>query len=158
MNLTHRDSHEHPEPLEPGRSYTVEVPMKHVAQTFRAGHRIRLGLSTSYFPLAWPAPVPVTLQVDTRQTTLNLPLRADRPEPEPAFAAPRAGQPLDVSFETPPESEWVLSEDVDTGRLIIDVRDHEGAAHITEHGITHSGEGWSGIRSCRTIRCRPRAR
>ena len=141
FNLTHRDSHEHPEPLEPGRSYTVEVPMKPVAQTFRAGHRIRLGLSTSYFPLAWPAPAPVTMQVDTGQTTLSLPLRADRPEPEPAFAAPRAGQPLDVSFETPPQSEWVLSENADTGRLIVDVRDHEGAAHITEHGITHSGEG-----------------
>jgi hypothetical protein len=119
----------------------VDVPMKHVAQTFRAGHRIRLGLSTSYFPLAWPAPAPVTMQVDTAKTTLTLPLRDDRPEPEPAFAAPRAGQPLDVSFETPAEAEWVLSEDVDTGRLIIDVRDHEGAAHITEHGITHSGEG-----------------
>jgi putative CocE/NonD family hydrolase len=141
FNLTHRDSHEHPEALEPGRSYTVDVPMKHVAQTFRAGHRIRLGLSTSYFPLAWPAPAPVTMQVDTAKTTLTLPLRDDRPEPEPAFAAPRAGQPLDVSFETPAEAEWVLSEDVDTGRLIIDVRDHEGAAHITEHGITHSGEG-----------------
>ena len=34
LNLTHRDSHEHPEPLEPGRDYTVEVPFKHVAQIF----------------------------------------------------------------------------------------------------------------------------
>ncbi len=141
LNLTHRDGHEHPAPLVPGQSYTVDVPMKHVAQTFRAGHCIRLGLSTSYFPLAWPAPAPVTLQVDTGQTTLTLPLRTDRPEPAPAFAAPRAGPPLDVTFETPPQSEWVLSEDMDTGRLTIDVRDHEGAAHITEHGITHSAEG-----------------
>ncbi len=81
------------------------------------------------------------MQVDTARTKLSLPLRDDRPEAEPAFAAPRAGQPLDQTFETRPQSEWVLSEDVDTGRLIIDVRDHEGAAHITEHGITHSAEG-----------------
>lgn len=141
LNLTHHDSHEHPEPLEQGCSYTVNVPMKHVAQTFRAGHRIRLGISTSYFPLAWPAPAPVTLRVDTGKTTLTLPLRTERPEPASAFTAPRAGQPLDVSFETPPESEWIMSEDAATGRLNIDLRDHEGAAHITEHGITHSAEG-----------------
>ncbi|SEO41329.1 hypothetical protein SAMN04490248_1055 [Salinihabitans flavidus] len=141
LNLTHRDGHEHPEPLTPGQTYTVHVPMKHVAQTFRAGHRIRLSLSTSYFPLAWPAPAPVTLHVDTAQTTLTLPLRSDTPEAEPTFAAPRAGMPLDQSFVTPPQSEWIMSEDADTGRLVVEVRDHEGAAHITEHGITHSAEG-----------------
>ncbi|WP_296762618.1 CocE/NonD family hydrolase [Sediminimonas sp.] len=141
LNLTHRDSHEHPEPLMPGQTYTVDVPMKHVAQTFRSGHRIRLGLSTCYFPLAWPAPEPVTMEVITDKTTLTLPLRAEKPEVEPAFATPRAGQPLDQQFETPPQSEWMLSEDVDTGRVTIEVRDHEGAAHITEHEITHSAEG-----------------
>ena len=75
LNLTHRDSHEHPEPLEPGHTYTVEVPFKHVAQTFRAGHRIRLSISTSYFPIAWPAPEPVTLTILTGRSELDLPVR-----------------------------------------------------------------------------------
>ncbi|MCF3974654.1 CocE/NonD family hydrolase [Paracoccus salsus] len=141
LNLTHRDSHEHPRPLKPGHVYTVDVPMKHVAQTFRAGHRIRLGLSTSYFPLAWPTPESLTLEIDTGQSTLSLPLRHDSPKAEPAFAEPRAGQPLKQSFDPSPRSEWVISEDADNGRLIVDVRDHEGAAHITEHGLTHSAEG-----------------
>ncbi len=141
LNLTHRDSHEHPEPLTPGQRYTVDVPMKHVAQTFRAGHRIRLGLSTSYFPIAWPAPEPVTLRVYPEQSTLTLPLRDSDHGDAPDFGPPRAGQPLDQHFETPPASEWTVTEDTATGRVTIDVRDHEGAAHIAEHGLTHSAEG-----------------
>ncbi|MER9331533.1 CocE/NonD family hydrolase [Mesorhizobium sp. M0488] len=56
LNLTHRDGHEQPEPLEIGKRYRVSVAFKHVAQHFRAGHRIRLAISTGYFPVAWPAP------------------------------------------------------------------------------------------------------
>ena len=55
FNLTHRDSHETPEALEPGKVYEITIPMKHVAQNFPVGHRLRLGLSTSYFPMIWTA-------------------------------------------------------------------------------------------------------
>ncbi len=33
-----------------------------------------------------------------------------------------------------------MTEDASTGRITIDVRDHEGAAHIANHGFLHSGE------------------
>jgi len=82
LNLTHRDSHETPDELTPGETYTARVPFKHVAQTFRAGHRLRLAVSTSYFPVAWPAPEPVTLTLDTGATQLILPVR--RPDNGPA--------------------------------------------------------------------------
>lgn len=141
LNLSHRDSHEQPEPLVPGQTYTVDVPMKHVAQTFRAGHRIRVSLSTCYFPLAWPAPEPATLGILTEKSTLTLPLRDSDWSDAKDFADPRAGQPLDQTFETPPQSEWHLIEDSATGRISVEVRDHEGAAHITQHGILHSAEG-----------------
>ena len=72
LNLTHRDSHEQPAALEPGRDYVTEIPLKHVAQTFRRGHRIRLAVSSSYFPLAWPTPEPVTLTILPGQSQLDL--------------------------------------------------------------------------------------
>ena len=46
LNLTHRDGHEHPEPLEPGRRYPVRLQLNDAAHAFPAGHRIRLALST----------------------------------------------------------------------------------------------------------------
>lgn len=140
LNLTHRDGHEHPGPLTPGQTYTVDVPMKHVAQTFRAGHRIRLALSTSYFPIAWPAPEPVELHVLTEQSKLALPLRDGDHSDAAAFGPPRAGMPLEQQLATPPTAEWTVTEDRTTGRVTADIRIHEGAAHIVEHGLTHSAE------------------
>lgn len=52
LNLAHRAG-DSPEPLEPGRTYRVRIPLNGVAQVFPAGHRIRLSLSTSYWPLVW---------------------------------------------------------------------------------------------------------
>ncbi|SFD88313.1 CocE/NonD family hydrolase [Roseivivax sediminis] len=141
LNLTHRNGHETPEPLEPGAETTVEVPFKHVAQIFRAGHRIRLALSTSYFPIAWPAPEAVTLTVLPGRSELSLPLRDPGADIAPDFDAPRAGPPLDVDFDTPPEAEWSVTEDRDTGRVTVEIRDHEGDATINPQDFRHSSEG-----------------
>ena len=45
LNLCHRDSHEHPELLEPGKSYRVRVQLDDIAWRLPAGHRLRLALS-----------------------------------------------------------------------------------------------------------------
>ena len=58
LNLAHRDSHETPEPLEPGRRYRVRIQLNDVAQAFRTGQRIRLAISTSYWPMSGPRPSP----------------------------------------------------------------------------------------------------
>lgn len=141
LNLTHLKGHESPEPLEPGRIYQAEVPLKHVAQTFRPGHRIRLGISTSYFPIAWPSPEPVRLNIFPARSRLVLPLRNGGQTPAPGFPPARAASPLDVNFETRPATSWSVTEDRTTGRVSVDVREHEGAAHIESQGFFHSAEG-----------------
>ncbi len=75
LNLTHRASHAHPEPLEPGRRYPVRVQLNDVAHTFPEGHRIRLALSNAWWPTIWPSPEPVTLTLVTGASTLSLPVR-----------------------------------------------------------------------------------
>lgn len=83
LNLTHRDSHEHPAALEPGRRYTVTVRLNAIAHSLPAGHRWRVAVSPTYWPHAWPSPEPVTLSVFTGgESRLNLPVRTARPEDE----------------------------------------------------------------------------
>jgi putative CocE/NonD family hydrolase len=60
LNLTHRDSHTDPSPLEPGQRYTVQVPLDATSWIFAPGHRIRLALSGADFPNTWPSPEPYT--------------------------------------------------------------------------------------------------
>lgn len=78
LNLTHRDSHADPEPLVPGQTYRIEVQLNDIAHRFPAGHQIRIAVSTSYWPIAWPSPQPVNLSLLTGNSTLTLPVRPTR--------------------------------------------------------------------------------
>jgi uncharacterized protein len=56
LNLTHRAGSTDPQPLEPGRSEQIRIPLEAIAYAFPAGHRIRVAVSSSYWPWAWPSP------------------------------------------------------------------------------------------------------
>lgn len=79
-NLTHLTSHEHPQALEPGREYEATIALDAIAQSFPAGHRLRLALSPTYWPWVWPSPEPVSLTVVAGESALELPVRPERPE------------------------------------------------------------------------------
>jgi hypothetical protein len=74
LNLTHDEGHERSTPLEPGKTYHVHVPLNYMARRLTPGHAISLAISSSYWPLAWPAPEPVTLSVNASTTRLLLPV------------------------------------------------------------------------------------
>src|SRR4029077_4371644 len=57
LNLTHRDGHNDPKPLEVGHRTRAVIKMNEAGHRFSAGSRIRLALSTSYWPIVWPSPV-----------------------------------------------------------------------------------------------------
>jgi uncharacterized protein len=80
LNLTHRDGHESPTALEPGRRYDVEVPCYFTAHRFKKGNRIRVAISESLWPMLWPSPRPVTLEIMTGASQLSLPIRSGRME------------------------------------------------------------------------------
>jgi putative CocE/NonD family hydrolase len=74
-NLAHRASDSHPEPLVPGERYRVDVALNAIGYQVPAGHRLRLAVSPTYWPWAWPAPERVTLSVFTGEdSVLDLPL------------------------------------------------------------------------------------
>ena len=70
------------------------VQLNDIAYAFQAGHRIRLALSTSYWPTVWPSPEPVTLRLWTGASTIELPVRPPAPEDERLrpFEPPSAAQ------------------------------------------------------------------
>ena len=91
LNLAHRDGHESPLPLVVGHPYRVRIQLSHSGSVFPAGHRIRLALTTAYWPMIWPSPEKATLTI--LAGTVDLPVRpskvADKlpPLPEPEYAA-----------------------------------------------------------------------
>jgi putative CocE/NonD family hydrolase len=91
LNLTHRDSHADPTPLVPGQRYQVRIQLNDAGSTFPAGHRIRLALSTNYWPMVWPAPETATVTV--LGGTLELPVRPARVESLRPLLAPESAPP-----------------------------------------------------------------
>jgi uncharacterized protein len=79
FNLTHVTNHEAPARLDPGREYVATIALDAIAQSFPAGHRLRLALSPTYWPWAWPSPEPVTLTVVAGESFVDLPVRPERP-------------------------------------------------------------------------------
>jgi hypothetical protein len=87
LNLTHRDSHEHPTALELDRHYDVVIPLYLVAHRFKKGGRIRVALSAGLWPLVWPSPAVATLTVDMAASHIELPVR--KPDaPDAPFIIP----------------------------------------------------------------------
>jgi putative CocE/NonD family hydrolase len=136
LNLTHRESHEHPAPLEPGRRYRVRVQLNDIAHSFKPGHRIRLALSTSYWPIAFPTPEPVLMTIFTGASTLELPVRPPRKEdaelrhfPPPQGATPlaqtvlRKGGTRRIVERNLAADESVFTRHEDTGTYRIDAID-----------------------------------
>ena len=129
LNLTHRDGSESPKPLEPGRSYRVRVKCNDVAQSFPAGHRIRLSLSTSYWPLVWPSPQPVCLRIITGQSRLLLPVRPRRDSEDARIGFEQAEVgPASTPIRqlTPQAHNWRVIRDLAEDRSTLEVVNDSG--------------------------------
>ncbi len=87
LNLTHRDGHEKPALLAVGRRYRVRIQLNDAGSVFPAGHRLRLALSTAYWPMIWPSPEKATLLI--LGGALDLPVRP--PQATDALLSPLPG-------------------------------------------------------------------
>jgi len=132
LNLTHRDGHAQPRAVEPGRFRDYLLRLNGIAQRFPAGHRIRLSLSSSYWPLAWPSPRPTHLRLRLRDSLLHLPVRP----PDPAddllrpFEEPEGAVPTEEKALQAEEANWLVHYDLASGRATLDVQRHAGAKRI----------------------------
>lgn len=134
LNLTHRDSHEEPSELEVDRWYRVAVQLNDVGQVFPAGHRLRIAISTSYWPLAWVPPRPARLGIRTGASALRLPVRPPRAEAEDVrpFDSPKAAPPLAVDQLGVPHHTWRVVRDLATDESSLEVIKDEGVERIEE--------------------------
>lgn len=116
LNLAHRDGHEHPAPLEPGRRYRVRFPLHAIGYRVPAGHRLRVALSPDLWPMVWPSPVPPRLTIGLAASAVHLPVRsggADGPFP---FPTPEQARRFDHEPIDDPD-EGTITRDLATGRV-----------------------------------------
>jgi len=133
LNLNHFRGHEDPQPLEPGKRYKVRFKLNNLGHVFPAGHRLRLSISTSYWPMAWPPPEPTRLSLHTGGCRLMLPVRTppgtneavefEQPRPQPTSRV----EPIRIG-----EHRWIVHRDLQTDESILEVIKDEGRYRIED--------------------------
>ncbi len=139
LNLCHRDSHRDPQPLNPGERYRVRVPLNHIAHAFPAGHRLRIAVSTSYWPLAWVPPHPVRLTLHPEQSRLHLPTRPRHAEADAdleAFPAAESAPPAAHEVIEPAHQNWMIQRDLAREESTLHVINDEGTWRLAEIDLT----------------------
>ncbi len=126
LNLTHRDSHENPEPLEPGRSYRVRLQLNDIAHSFAPGHTLRLALSNSLWPLFWPSPEPVSLTLAAGALTLPRRPPSDGDGALAPFEPPESAPPWDLEIIEPAGGHRRSERDETTGHVRSSVANDAG--------------------------------
>jgi uncharacterized protein len=171
LNLTHRNSHEFPESLEPHKRYKINFQLGAIAHKLKAGHRWRLALSPTYWPHLWPSPKSVTLTIYSNEHSfLSLPVRGATSEVAlPEFAEPEIAKPLETTelreggreltlINNPVTGQHTLTDSQDAGRTKLHYNNLEQEAlminrHIIgpdplsakvecEHNLLYQREAW----------------
>ncbi|MCW2912632.1 MAG: peptidase [Actinomycetia bacterium] len=142
LNLTHRTGHDSPTPWVPGSAERVIVELSAIGYCFPPGHRIRIAVSSAYWPWVWPHAEAAPLTLHLGQSTVVLPVRDAGGDLEPPpFEEPENATPLQVttvSARTRPERQVI--HDVETGTWELRVDPDYGGSRIFPDGLTYQEE------------------
>ncbi len=118
------------------RRYEIRLP--NTAYRFGPDHRLRLALSSSYWPMVWPGPAVAAITVHLDEARLSLPVRAKAgPEPEVSLAHP----PLrEQQRAGPTRLSRCLKDDTQLGRRITQWHQPLERSHFSELGLDLSLE------------------
>jgi len=130
-NLTHRDSHAEPTPLEPGQPVTVTIGLDATSWIWEPGHRVRLAIAGSDFPSSWPPPDGGTIAVQRGASSLVLPVIDGPPIAEPPVFAPG-----ESDAHHPDHVVWEVTDDVVARRRRVHI-DHGGVRGSGAQGLEY---------------------
>ena len=146
LNLTHRHGNTHPSHMTPGEPEEISISLNECGYRFVAGHRIRISISTAYWPMIMPPPYPATAHIELGEhTCITLPTRSgadeisipepENPEPLPQYVCHR-----------PPEHRRRVERDLENNLTHYHVYNDTGEDEVDGHGMrtrhTHE-ECWS---------------
>jgi hypothetical protein len=143
LNLTHRRSHTDPEPLEPGTVAEVRVPLRATGHRFRAGHRLRLSIASSYWPVLWPSPeraVHLIQHGGAYPSRLVLPIvPVDAPALEPPAFRPPPSVASQLAHDADEPVTWRVVEDRIGGTVTVETHE-DGESTLPDGTAIYTSE------------------
>jgi hypothetical protein len=96
-----------------------------------------VAVSTSYWPLVWPSPEPVTLKIFTGASRLELPVREPRAEDAKLrpFAESEGAEPLAKTYHRPSKGRRWIERDIGAGTSTYCIEEDMGRTTIEHIGL-----------------------
>ncbi|MEV7416836.1 CocE/NonD family hydrolase [Streptomyces sp. NPDC089919] len=139
LNLGAREGRDRSVAWPPGATGDVSFHLNAIGHGFAPGHRIRLALSSAYWPWIWPRPgSEAGWTVDPAASSLELPVREPVPGESVLFEAAEQAPPLGVVFpETldEPRPERLVVRDVARGTWRLEVDPRYGGTRVYPDGL-----------------------
>ncbi|MCV2870549.1 CocE/NonD family hydrolase [Defluviimonas sp. WL0002] len=144
LNLCHRDSMEFPGDLPVGQEVDVAFALDQMGYRLSEGHRLRLALSTTYWPFVWPSAESATLTLTGG--SLDLPVHMGSTGDEWAFPEAEAAPGWAHRVIRPEAYVRRVEHDIITGRRTLVMEADGGDCENLDHGWTFGDtvrERWS---------------
>ncbi|WP_327295903.1 CocE/NonD family hydrolase [Streptomyces sp. NBC_01197] len=140
LNFSARHGRDRSDPWEPGTTESLTFELNGIGHTFPPGHRIRLSVSSAYWPWIWPQPDSAHGWIlDPAASTMELPVRAHT-EDDITFDEPEQSEPLGVVYPENPDErpERLVVRDVAKGDWRLEVDPRYGGTRIYPDGLEFS--------------------
>ena len=144
LNLQARAGRDRITPWNPGEGGDVEFELGGAGHAFPPGHRIRVALSSAYWPWIWPHAEGAGYEVDPANSALILPVRDPLPDadkPRIAFFESEQAEPLGVRIVEAGSGRPLraVARDVATGLWALDIDPGRGAqTRVYPDGLEYS--------------------
>ena len=133
FNLTHHASHEQPSPLNPGQPLKVEFALDQIAYRLPEGHRLRVAISTAYWPVIWP--LGETFELTLHSGSIALPVRPTAEGDECNFEEAEAAEAWKHEELRPSSYSRNVQTDPETGVVTTAVNCDFGENRDSTHGL-----------------------
>ncbi|MEU6379937.1 CocE/NonD family hydrolase [Streptomyces sp. NPDC046909] len=139
LNLSARHGRDRVVPWEPGSTQEVVFELNGIGHAFPPGHRIRLAVSSAYWPWVWPQPESQAgFTLDPAGSFLELPVRNHDLSAPVTFDEPEQSEPLGVAFPVTldePRPERLVVRDVAKGEWRLEVDPRYGGTRVYPDGL-----------------------
>lgn len=137
LNLAFHAGFSNAQALVPGEPIDVEIKLCDTAYRFSAGKRIRVSVSSAYWPTVWPQAEQRAFMLHPDDCSLELPqINPLVIDPAPVrFEAPEASKPDSREVVRPGSFHRTLHRDLAGGEEHYEVMADDGETRITRHGL-----------------------
>ncbi|TCL82843.1 hypothetical protein EDF31_10890 [Curtobacterium sp. PhB142] len=140
LNAAKRDGMDRNDPLVPGEPASLPVQLVATGHRFAAGHRLRIAVSSSYWPWVWPHGTEATVTIDPTASEVCLPVWTRDTDDDVRFDEPERSTPLAIDRVAPTEQlpQRTVTHDVETGEWTLDVDPGYGGGRVYPDGLVFS--------------------